>query len=356
MTTTVEIAAVRPVRPVRPDMAIVASVKHVHDGWRPGPAPAPVPPPPRPRSSPGPIRSSPGSSPGSGPGPGPGPARKPRGGPGPGRPRLASMTASAASPVPAAELARVRAFLADSARRQAPRVLELPGGFAVLNAELPHSRVDNQLFVDRAVPDPDALPALVDRALDGLAHRLVTALDDRAGEALAGPLSRAGYEHTVDLLMVHRGPVPALGTGPRRAGTVGLDALRGPLTRRWRGFLPDADEETLRQLVERRTVRLRCAPVVHFVGSRAEDGEVASWADLYLDPAAGLAQIEDVLTAEAHLGRGHGNAVLAEALRLAADAGCGTRFLIAEADDWPRDWYERLGFGTIGRVHCFERG
>ncbi|SOD63338.1 Acetyltransferase (GNAT) family protein [Streptomyces zhaozhouensis] len=248
-----------------------------------------------------------------------------------------------------------RAFLAAFARRQAPRVAELPCGFVVANDALPHSRADNQLLVERPLPDPAALPALADRVLAGLPHRLVTVLDEGAGEAARGPLTAAGYAHTAELLMVHRGPVPAPRPGGPRAGTVELEALRAPLTRRWRGFLPDGDEEAVRQLVERRAVRPRGAETVHFVGSRAEGGEVAAWADLYLEPAAGLAQIEDLLTAEEHLGRGHGHAVVAEALRLAEAAGCATRFLIAEAEDWPRLWYGRLGFTTVGRVHTFER-
>lgn len=30
-------------------------------------------------------------------------------------------------------------------------------------------------------------------------------------------------------------------------------------------------------------------------------------------------------------------------------------FLLAEADDWPRTWYARLGFTAIGRSHIFTR-
>ncbi|TNM30774.1 GNAT family N-acetyltransferase [Streptomyces sedi] len=249
----------------------------------------------------------------------------------------------------------MRAFLADFARRQARRVEEFPCGFAATNDALPHSRVDNQLFVERPLPDPAALPALADRALAGLPYRLVTVFDEGTGEAAIGPFTAAGYEHTAELLMVHRGPVPAPRPGGPRAGTVELAALRGPLARRWRGFLPDADEEAVRQLVERRDVRRGGAETVHFVGSPTGGGEIAAWVDLYLAPAAGLAQIEDLLTAEEHLGRGHGHAVVAEALRLAEAAGCATRFLVAEADDWPRLWYARLGFTTVGRIHAFER-
>jgi hypothetical protein len=42
-------------------------------------------------------------------------------------------------------------------------------------------------------------------------------------------------------------------------------------------------------------------------------------------------------------------------LRLAADKDFGTRFLTADATDWPRHWYERRGFSVIGHSHCFER-
>ncbi|MET9674794.1 GNAT family N-acetyltransferase [Streptomyces sp. NPDC006482] len=74
-----------------------------------------------------------------------------------------------------------------------------------------------------------------------------------------------------------------------------------------------------------------------------------------MDPATGTAQIEDLITSEAHLRRGHADAVLATALRTAAAEGCGFRFLTADAADWPRHWYERRGFSVIGRSHCFER-
>ncbi|MFE9858717.1 GNAT family N-acetyltransferase [Streptomyces sp. NPDC005780] len=104
-----------------------------------------------------------------------------------------------------------------------------------------------------------------------------------------------------------------------------LDALRIPLARRWRDLLPDVDEEVIRHPVDRREARRRGADVVHFLGARTEDGEVASWADLYLDPTTGAAHIEDLITSEAHLRRGYADAVLTSALRLAPCA-------------WPTIW------------------
>lgn len=61
--------------------------------------------------------------------------------------------------------------------------------------------------------------------------------------------------------------------------------------------------------------------------------ELRTSADLCRDPATGIAQFEDLVTSEAHLGRGYGDAVLSTALRMAVDEDCGTRFLTADAMD-----------------------
>lgn len=252
--------------------------------------------------------------------------------------------------MPNSQLQRINCFRSAFARRQAERVVDLPGGFAVYDDAFAHSYTDNQVVIDRAV-DSEAVPAIVEEALGHLPHRQISVLDDEAGRACAEPLIRAGYTHSTLLVMLHAGPVPA--GGP--AEVIDLDATRIPHTRRWRGFLPDADDEVIRHLVDRREARRRGADIVHFLGARAEDGEVASWADLYLDPATGMAQFESLITSEAHLRRGYADAVLCTALRLAADEDCDTRFLTADAADWPRHWYERRGFSVIGRSHTFER-
>lgn len=252
--------------------------------------------------------------------------------------------------MPNSELQQINSFLAAFARRQAARVVDLPGGFAVYDDAFAHSHANNQVIIDTAV-DSESLPAIADEALGHLPHRLISVLDDEVGMACAEPLIRAGYTHSTYLVMLHAGPVPASG----HAEEMDLDAIRVPLTRRWRGLLPNVDDEVIRQLVNRREARRRGADIVHFFGARTEEGEVASWADLYMDPATGTAQIEDLITSEAHLRRGYADAVLTTALRLAADKDCGTRFLTADAKDWPRQWYERRGFSVIGRSHGFER-
>ncbi|MFF9347106.1 GNAT family N-acetyltransferase [Streptomyces sp. NPDC014734] len=265
--------------------------------------------------------------------------------------------------MPNAELQRINSFLSAFARRQAGRVADLPGGFAVYDDAFAYSRANNQVVIEPGAAtaiDPEALPGIADEALGHLPHRLISVLDDEVARACEQPLTRAGYTHSTYLVMLHEGPVaamPAVAVGRRGpAEKVTLEEMRVPLTRRWRGFLPDADEAVLRHLVDRREARRRGADIVHFIGARTEEGEVASWADLYLAPVDGVAQIEDLVTSEAHLGQGYADAVLTTALRLAVEEGCGTRFLTADATDWPRHWYERRGFSVIGHSHCFERG
>ncbi|MEV5968872.1 GNAT family N-acetyltransferase [Streptomyces sp. NPDC051921] len=248
------------------------------------------------------------------------------------------------------ELRRIQAFLIAFTRRQAERTVEFPGCFAALDDTFALSHGNNNVLVDGA-PDPETLPAVVEEAMSHLAHRSVYVPDTAVAEACSGPLARAGYTRTAVLVMRHTGPVPELG-GARE---VDLPALRGPVAESWKRFLPDADADTVHALVERRAARRRGADDVRFLASHDEYGEVASWADLYMDPASGVAQIEDLVTAGTHLGQGHAGVVLDTAVRLAATAGCTTTFLTAMADDWPRHWYARKGFVTVGEMHCFER-
>ncbi|MFG2822078.1 GNAT family N-acetyltransferase [Kitasatospora sp. NPDC048365] len=243
-------------------------------------------------------------------------------------------------------------FRRDFARRQAARVVEAAGGFAVLDEEFSGSYEHNQLYVERA-DDPAALAGLADELLGGLRHRRIAVRDGALAEAAAPALLAAGYTHDVELLMVHRGPLPA---GAGRVDEVGIAELRPAELEQWRRWLPDSPDAVLEQLVGRRKRRLDGADSVRTLAARDEDGEIGAWADLYVDRASGLAQIEDLATAEPRRGRGLGDAVLAAALhRAAAAPGHRLTFLVADAADWPQHWYARRGFTPIGRTHAFTR-
>ncbi|MFJ1793879.1 GNAT family N-acetyltransferase [Kitasatospora griseola] len=236
------------------------------------------------------------------------------------------------------------------ARRQADEVVELPGGFAVLSERYGYSHEHNQLVLDVPPSGVDVV-GLAEEVLGHLGHRRIAVFDEAAGQALAPGLVAAGYQHEVELVMVHQGPVPA----PGGAEQVELAELAPVLERQWRSWLPWATDDSIAQLVSRRTAREAGADRVLILAARDADGEFGAWADLYQD-AAGTAQIEDLATAEHRQRRGLADRVLTTALHLAAErAPDGLRFLVADAEDWPQQWYARRGFVTVGRTHGFVR-
>ncbi|MHA6764273.1 GNAT family N-acetyltransferase [Streptacidiphilus sp. PAMC 29251] len=252
----------------------------------------------------------------------------------------------------ATPLQRIAAFRASFARRQADVVTEIPGGVVVLDQKYAASHVDNLLVIEGPTTPAD-LPALADAALGHLPHRRITVLDDAVGTACAAALTAAGYAHETELVMSHTGPAAATAVPGQPAQTVSLADLRPALLRQLRIWMPQAEDAVIDQLADRRTARLHGAEQVRFLAVRDENGTVGSWADVYLDASQGIAQIEEIVTADAHLRRGYADTTLATALQHAAD--CGLVFLIADPDDWPHTWYTRRGFAAIGHSHVFTR-
>ncbi|MBD0690654.1 GNAT family N-acetyltransferase [Streptomyces sp. CBMA123] len=249
-------------------------------------------------------------------------------------------------------LARVSAFRAAFARRQAAELLELPefpGVFAVRDAEHVLSHEHNQLIVTGPGTDPAELPGLAERWLGQRRQYAITVLDQECGERAAPVLAEAGYEDGAAVVLARETAGCALPEPAARPTE--FAELREAVLRQQSEW--HEGEELIRQLTDRRPTRLRGAERVHFLAARAADGEIAAWVDLYLEPAAGLAQVEDLVTAAAHRGAGHGDTLLASGLALAAAAGIPQLFLLADAADWPREWYARRGFTEIGRSHSF---
>ncbi|MFE4517363.1 GNAT family N-acetyltransferase [Kitasatospora sp. NPDC056783] len=249
-------------------------------------------------------------------------------------------------------LARATAFRAAFARRQAAELVEeadAPGVFAVRDAEFVRSEEHNQLIVEGPGTDPAELPHLAVRWLGRRPRYRVTVLDRELGERAAPMLAAAGWERESAVVMARSTqgcvrPEPA-------ALPAELSELREAVMRQQREWSEDG--ELVRQLTDRRVARLRGAERVHFLAARTPAGEVAAWSDLYLEPALGLAQLEDLVTGSPHRGAGHGDTLLTTGLALAAEAGLPELFLIADAADWPREWYGRRGFTEIGRGHSF---
>jgi GNAT superfamily N-acetyltransferase len=68
----------------------------------------------------------------------------------------------------------------------------------------------------------------------------------------------------------------------------------------------------------------------------------------------GIGQVEEVATARPARGRGLAQAVVLAAIA-ASRAENEVTFIVADADDWPRMLYEKLGFSSVGNLHVLRR-
>jgi GNAT superfamily N-acetyltransferase len=68
-----------------------------------------------------------------------------------------------------------------------------------------------------------------------------------------------------------------------------------------------------------------------------------------------IGQVEEVGTLTPARGRGFAQATVLAAARASREAGHRVTFLSADADDWPRRMYEKLGFEPGGTMHVLRR-
>ncbi|HEX3782383.1 MAG TPA: GNAT family N-acetyltransferase [Pseudonocardiaceae bacterium] len=260
-----------------------------------------------------------------------------------------------------AVLAAIAAFEDTLAQRMATTVLPTAGGYAVLNARYPHSYAHNRLQVNEPA-SAAALLADADRVLGGagLAYRQVSVADARLAAILAPEFLAAGYARYGEVLMVLGTPV-AHQPDHRVRRLPYRPLVRDAVARGWRESLPDAAEEVAEQLADRtELVESACAVTHHVV---LIDGAVVSRCELYR--AGGIAQIENVVTDQPQQGQGLARAIVLDAIDTAgtvdsADSADSVPrneivFLRADAEDWPRHFYRRLGFRNWAASTVFER-
>ncbi|MFI9591501.1 hypothetical protein [Nonomuraea sp. NPDC052265] len=145
------------------------------------------------------------------------------------------------------ELSRALAFVHDLARRKAPAVAPVPGGFAVLDERYPMSHDDNKLIVWSGGPGP--VLAAAEERLAGLGHRLVCVDDDRLGQEFRPAFAAAGYQHETNVVMAFHGPRPS---APAPATErLDLEELLPVLREEWRESLPRAGESVIEGLAAR---------------------------------------------------------------------------------------------------------
>ena len=234
------------------------------------------------------------------------------------------------------ELARAYEFLARG-DMGGTRVASSPFGRAVYTDELPRRLDGNYFWVDRDA-DPEELVAEAAR----LERRLLFVPDPAVGDRLAPWFEEHGWRIDRHVVMAQLRE-PEAGIDLSLVREVAEEELRPP-RRELLAAQPWAKPEVVDQLFrakaligERVTARFFGVPV---------DGRIVSYADLYLDGAD--AQIEDVGTLPEHRGRGYAKAVVLAASAEARKAGADFVFLVADARDWPKELYRRLGFDELG--------
>lgn len=217
-------------------------------------------------------------------------------------------------------------------------------GTAVFTPELPLRHDSNYLLVEN-LPDGISPTELVEEAervqgAAGLEHRLFLFRDAALGERFAPELVSLGWRRDHHVLMAQRRQ-PERVVDTRIVSEVTEAALRDARERQIRSF-PWGTPEVARQLLDAK----RRIPVDARFFAVIADGAVASYGDLYID--GDIAQVEDVATVPEQRGRGYASAVVLRAAEEARADGAELVFLVADAEDWPKELYRRLGFDEIG--------
>lgn len=210
----------------------------------------------------------------------------------------------------------------------------------------------NWVLIERIGMPAAEVVAVADEALASFDHRTVAIRGEEDGTRLARELEAfPDWEVETTLYMVWRGAPsspPAVET--HETPLAGCEDLRRELIRA--GLSPEATEPdaTTEQLLEMGR---------RFGGAAGDRWFVAP----SQDPASaccllsgdGIGQVEDVGTLPAARGQGLAQAVVLAAATASQESGHRVTFLSADADDWPRLMYEKVGFEAGGTMRILRR-
>jgi GNAT superfamily N-acetyltransferase len=246
---------------------------------------------------------------------------------------------------------RAVAFQRRFDERLVEQIVPAPFGRALLTPSLPRVYYANHFSVDLGV-DASAEDLIEDLEpifwAAGLAHRKVS-VDDELGKRLAPEFRELGWKVEVLVVMPHSGQTPELKVSD--VDEVHWSDLEAVWAEGMRASPEITDEEEVRQLVEAQH-RRRLAADVRYFAARVE-GKIVSYCELF--SAEGTGQIESVMTLEPYRGRGLAKAIVTRALAESRTVGHDFTFLVAEAEDWPKEMYRKLGFEAAGSIWDFLR-
>jgi ribosomal protein S18 acetylase RimI-like enzyme len=218
---------------------------------------------------------------------------------------------------------------AGAARRE-----EFAGGVAYFNDALPSVQDLNFLRLDRSCPQP---AAEAERLQAGLPHRKMLIEEDRLIDRFAPALRERGFGER-RLIALAREPGGVLDPDVRELAYAELRALRTEVVAE---LLTPPEPAVIAQMVEAEALTESAGGrwLALFEGDRPV-------AHCVVFSYGGLAQIEDVATLDRFQKRGYSRRLLGHALELIA-ADHDMVFIVAEAEEWPVAFYERIGFERV---------
>lgn len=251
------------------------------------------------------------------------------------------------------DLARADAFDRRLTERLSTDVVPFAGGVAYLDGEFTRRFSANFLWVDDAGTAPvEHWIREADRILGGrgLAHRNVEFHEPAAAERMAFGFAEHGYVLDRSVLMVQRDE-PERMHDLAQVEEVAFEEARPLIEEITRREPAVTDDETARMLTGYRGKLARTIGARFFMVR--VDGRPAGGCELYVD--GDEAQVESVDTLEEFRGRGLASAFVLRAAAEGRAAGAEWVHLWADADDWPQQWYARLGFREVAREVDFMR-
>lgn len=248
-----------------------------------------------------------------------------------------TFTAPIGLPAPADRPARAAAFSRSLTDRRAAARVAVDGGIAFLDPRVPASHEHNALWLDRPLAASE-VRAVADAALGARSHRYVYS---------SRPLPTDLGWRTVENRLMILDDRAALPEPDRRVVGSTSEAMEALWEPKWRHDHPGLSDEAIADLLRREPIDDAHVRVTHLAVLDDTATPIAG-ARLHVDGAT--AEITGVQTHPEHRGRGHARAAVLAAARRARAAGCDVVWLHAVADDWPRRWYERLGFVDVGAL------
>ncbi|CAB4954503.1 unannotated protein [freshwater metagenome] len=252
-----------------------------------------------------------------------------------------------------AGLDTARAFLLESMQVRAHQLVSLGDSMiGVRDDRYPFSYDNNAVLVLDDMPANEVVAAAEHHLADA-GHRQVTILASVSAE-WAQHLVDAGYSHQPMVVMTRRvTDLDAIETGAESpVAATDEPGVAEWVTTLWGIDLPGASTDQIRQLVDRRAL-LDIGSTVVRLAARDDSGHVVASCDLIA--RGGIAEVDAVSAHPDHRQRGLGRSLMRAACGEAHRLGVRVLVLTALRDDWPREWYARLGFDTVGEQHSFTR-